>query len=129
MKSHKKKNLSTFLIISVSLVIGLLIGYLTGLRYGIKISKESFTPSRPQPFPTQVPSLNLSPEALQVVKELNCICGCRMELLPCTCDEPRGSKEIRLFVQGLVDKGLSKPDVIERVVEKYSSAVLIKKNS
>jgi len=41
----------------------------------------------------------------------------------------RGSREIKQFVQGLVNDGLSKPKVIESVVEKYSQDILIKKSS
>lgn len=66
---------------------------------------------------------------MEVVKELNCMCGCKMELLPCNCDGPGGSKEIKGFVQTLVEEGLSKSEVMERVIGKYSPAVLIKNNS
>ncbi|MFQ6109419.1 MAG: hypothetical protein ACE5L7_07690 [Candidatus Aminicenantales bacterium] len=128
MMAHKKKNLNTFLIVCASLAIGFFAGYLTGFRYGIKLSKENFSPPPPQSFPSEVPRLNLSSEALEIIKELNCICGCQMELLPCTCDEPGGSREIKLFVQRWVDEGLTKPEVVEKAVEKYGSAVL-KKNS
>ncbi len=51
-----------------------------------------------------------------------------MELLPCTCEEPRGSKEIKMFVQELVNQGLSKSEVIERVVKKYSEDILKKES-
>jgi len=129
MRAHKKKNFSTFLIVCVSLVIGFLAGYLAGFRYGIKQPRENFMPAMPQQFPTQASRIDLGSEAIKIVEELNCICGCKMELLPCTCDEPRGSREIKQFVQRMVNQGLSKPKVIERVVEIYSQDILIKKSS
>ncbi|MFQ6070298.1 MAG: cytochrome c-type biogenesis protein CcmH [Candidatus Aminicenantales bacterium] len=127
MKPRKKKNLTIFLAACMFLLIGFLVGYLTGFKYGIKVTKESRIPSPPQPFFTQVPSLDLNSETMKIVKELNCVCGCKRELLPCTCDEPRGSVEIKQFIQERIKEGLSKSQVIKLVVEKYGSAVL-KKN-
>ena len=66
---------------------------------------------------------------IDIVRELNCICDCKMKLLPCTCEEVRGSKEIKEFVQELVEQGLSKSEVMDSLVERYGQAVLIKKRS
>lgn len=128
MKNQKKKKYSTILVIGVSLVIGFLGGYLVGFRYGIKLSRESFTPF-PKQLLSQTSRVDLASEAVEIIKELNCICGCKMELLPCSCGEPRGSKEIKMFVRELVNQGLSKPEVIERAVEKYSKDILKEEGS
>lgn len=129
MKIQQRKRFSIFLVVCISLVIGFIAGYLAGFRYGKDLSKENFIPAITPSLPAQAPSQELSSEALEIVKELNCICGCGMELMPCTCEEPLGSKEIKLFVQGLVNRGLAKPDVIERLVDKYNQKILIKKSS
>lgn len=127
--AQKKKNFSTVLIITVSLLIGLIGGYLAGFKYGQKFSRISYSPSVPQQYQKPSSRENLSSIALEIIKELNCICDCKMELFPCTCDEPKGSKEIKQFVQTLIDEGLSKSEVIARIVKKYGQAVLIKNSA
>lgn len=126
---QRKRTFSIVLIVIFSLLIGFLGGYIAGFRYGIKFNRESFVQATPQQFQRQPSRVDIDSITTEIVKELNCICGCKMELLPCTCEEPRGSKEIKQFVQRLVNQGLSKPKVIERVVEKYSQDILIKKSS
>jgi len=127
--AQKKKNFSTVLVIVASLLIGFLGGYLAGFRYGIRFNRESLSSAMPQQFQRQPSRVDISSIAVEIVKELNCICGCKMELLPCTCEELRGSKEIKHFVQTLVDEGLLKSEVVGRVVEKYGQAVLIRNSS
>jgi len=127
--AQKKKNFTTFLIIVASLLIGFLIGYIVGYRYGTKLKIENIGLAMSQQFQRQPLRGEFSSRAMEITRELNCICGCKMELLPCTCDEPRGSKEIKQFVQVLVDEGLSKTEVIGRVIERYGQAILIKKNA
>jgi len=129
MKGQKKRYSSTVLIVVASLLIGFLGGYLTGFRYGIKMTRESISSSMSQQFQGQPARKNISSRAIEIVRELNCICGCKMELLPCTCEEARGSKEIKQFVQKMVDEGLSKSEGIGQLVERYGRAILIKKIS
>jgi len=109
-----------------SILIGLVAGYLLGFRSGLNMNKG-------QPSSLQTMSANPSNPALdlmfaEIVKELNCVCGCKMELQPCTCDEQKGSQEIRGFVRMLVQQGLSRPEIIKRLREKYNEGILIKKN-
>lgn len=108
-----------------SVLIGLVAGYLMGFKSGLNMNKG-------QPSSAQALSANPSNPAqdlmfAKIVKELNCICGCKMELQPCTCDEPKGSQEIRRFVLMLVQQGLPKPDIVKRLEEKYDKSILIKK--
>jgi len=126
--AQKKKNFTTFLIIVASLLIGFLGGYIAGFRYGIRLNKESFSSIMPQESRMQSSRVALTSNATEIVKELNCICGCKMELLPCTCEESRGSKEIKQFVQTLIREGLSKSAVVGRIVERYGQSILINKS-
>ena len=126
--AQKKKNFTTLSIIIASLLIGFLVGYIVGFRYGMRLDSQDSLPARPQQFQSQASILELNSGAIEIVKELNCICSCKMELLPCTCDELKGSKEIKAFVQTLVGEGLSRSEAIGRLVEKYGQGILIKKN-
>ena len=127
--AQKKKNFTTLSVIVASILIGFLGGYLAGFRYGIRFNRESFSSTMPQESGIQSSRVALTSNATEIVKELNCVCGCRMELLPCTCEELRGSKEIKQFVQTLVDEGLSKSEAVGRLVERYGQRILINRSS
>lgn len=127
--AQKKKNFTTLSIIIASLLIGLLVGYIAGYRYGMRPNRQDSLPAMPQQFQSQPSILELSSGAIEIVKELNCICSCKMELLPCACDELKGSKEIKAFVQALVGEGLSRSEALGRLVEKYGQNILIAKSS
>ncbi len=124
--AQKKKNFTTLSIIVASLLIGFLVGYIAGFRYGMRLDRQDSLPAMPQQFQSQPSRIELSSRAIEIVKELNCICSCKMELLPCTCDEIKGSKEIKAFVQTLVGEGLSRSEALGRLVEKYGQDILIK---
>ncbi len=127
--AKKKKNFTTLSIIVASLLIGFLVGYIAGFRYGMRMDRQDSLPAIPQQFQSQPSRIDLSSRAIEIVKELNCICSCKMELLPCTCDDLKGSKEIKAFVQTLVGEGLSRSEALGRLVEKYGQSVLIDKSS
>ncbi len=127
--AQKKKNFTTLSIIVASLLIGFLVGYIAGFRYGMRLDRQDSLPAMPQQFQSQPSRIELSSRTIEITKELNCICSCKMELLPCTCDELKGSKEIKAFVQTLVDEGLSRSEALGRLVEKYGQDVLIAKSS
>ena len=122
----QRKQTTIMVLIGVSsILIGLVAGYLLGFRSGLNMNKG-------QPSSFQTLTANPSNPALdlmfaEIVKELNCVCGCKMELQPCTCDEQKGSQEIRGFVRMLVQQGLSRPEIIKRLREKYNEGILIKK--
>ncbi len=94
----------------------------------MRFDRDSVMPVRQLESQTKSSRLALGLNAIEIVKELNCVCGCKMELLPCTCDELKGSREIKKFVKALIDEGLSKRDAIGRLVEKYGQDILIKKS-
>lgn len=124
---NPKKKYSMALTIGVSLLIGFLIGYIAGFRYGTGLNRQDLSRIPPPSLQMELPRLDLSAQAEEIIRELNCVCGCKMELSPCICEDARGSKEIKRFVQELINQGLSKSKVIEQVVEKYSKDILIKK--
>ncbi len=124
--AQKKKNFTTLSIIVASLLIGFLVGYIVGFRYGMRLDRQDSLPAMPQQFQSQPSRIELSSRVIEIVKELNCICSCKMELLPCTCDELKGSKEIKAFVETLVGEGLSRSEALGRLVEKYGQDILIK---
>jgi hypothetical protein len=127
--AQKKKNFTALSIIVASILIGLLVGYIAGFRYGMRLNRQDSLPAMPQQFQSQPSRIDLSSRVIEIVKELNCICSCKMELLPCTCDDLKGSKEIKAFVQTLVDEGLSRSEALGRLVEKYGQSVLKAKSS
>ncbi len=127
--AQKNKNFTTLSIIVASLLIGLLVGYIAGFRYGMRSNRQDSLPAMPQQFQSQPSRIDLSSRVIEIVKELNCICSCKMELLPCTCDDLKGSKEIKAFVQTLVGEGLSRSEALGRLVEKYGQSILIAKSS
>ena len=125
----QRKQTGTMVLIGVtSVLIGLVSGYLMGFRSGLNMNKgqmADFSPLQTLSASPSSPALDLI--FAGIVDELNCVCGCKMELRPCTCDEQKGSKEIRGFVQQLVQQGLPRPEIIKRLSEKYTEAILIKK--
>ena len=126
--AQKKKNFTTLSIIVASLLIGFLVGYIAGFRYGTGLDRQDSLPAMPQQFQSQPSRIELSSRAIEIIKELNCVCSCKMELLPCTCDELKGSIEIKAFVQTLVGEGLSRSEALGRLIEKYGQDILIKKS-
>jgi hypothetical protein len=113
---------------AISILIGFVPGYLTGLKYGLNTSREHTAHlASSQPAPANPANTGLDLQSAEIIKELNCVCGCKMELKPCTCDEKRGSQEIKTFVQALVLQQVARPEIISRLKEKYGDAVLIKK--
>lgn len=110
------------------LVVGFIIGYIVGFNSGKKYTRESSLKEFSSEFQNPPSAKNIDPKVEEIARELNCVCGCGLELLPCECDTPNGAKEITGFIQDLVDKGLSKSQVIERAVDKYTPQVLINSN-
>lgn len=124
----QRNKYSMALTIGVSLFIGFLIGYIAGFRYGTGLNRQDLSRIPPPSLQMEPLTLHLSAQAEEIIRELNCVCGCKMELSPCVCEDVRGSKEIKQFVQELINRGLSKSKVIEQAVEKYSKDILIKKS-
>jgi cytochrome c-type biogenesis protein CcmH/NrfF len=125
----QRKQTIAILVVGVgSILIGYLLGYTKGYRYGRNLNRGQVAGvSSPQPLSPNPSNPTLDLRTAEIIKELNCVCGCKMELAPCTCDEKRGAQEIRSFVQALIQQQISRPEIINRLVEKYGETILIKK--
>lgn len=126
--AQRRQPIAIVLIGAGSVLIGFVLGHLTGFKYGLNLNKGHVAQlSSPQPLPANPSNPGLDLKSAEIIKELNCVCGCKMELWPCTCDERRGAQEIRSLVQVLVQEGVSRPEIIKRLIEKYTEAILIKR--
>ena len=125
---NQRNKYSKALTIGISLFIGFLIGYIAGFRYGTGLNRQDLSRIPPPSLQMEPLTLPLSVQVEEIIRELNCVCGCKMELFPCACEDARGSKEIKQFVQELINRGLSKSKVIEQVVEKYSRDILMERS-
>ncbi|MFQ6038214.1 MAG: hypothetical protein ACE5LV_06320 [Candidatus Aminicenantales bacterium] len=128
MPSAGKNPTAIFIAIS-ALLAGLITGYLIGFREGKRYSATadvSFAPTIQQPLLSGGPQPVLKAEAAEIVEDLNCVCGCGMDLAPCTCDEIRGSREVKAFINALVEAGTTRSEVLRRAVAKYGEGVLKK---
>ena len=126
--AQQRKTIAIVLIGAILILIGLLLAYQKGFKYGVNLYREQVaSASSPQPLPANPSDPSLDLRSVEIIKELNCVCGCKMELAPCTCNERRGAQEIRRFVQTMVQQGVSGPVIIKGLIEKYGEAILIKK--
>ncbi len=64
-----------------------------------------------------------SDEVQAIAANFNCPCGsCGITRLDtCTCDTPRGSVEVKTYIKSLLDQGLTKFEVVDKVEEKYGN--------
>jgi len=77
----------------------------------------------PPAFPTPLPIVAYSAEAEALFASLNCLCGtCNDTLAECTCGEAR---QMKGYVDSLIDTSSSESEVIDKVVEKYGPEVLV----
>jgi len=75
----------------------------------------------PRAFPTP-PSVAYSEEAEALFDRLNCLCGaCDDTLAECDCGQAR---QMKGYVDSLVESGISTSEVMDKVVEKYGLEVL-----
>ena len=69
----------------------------------------------PQPNATQLAAMEA------ILAELNCICGCSMNLSKCGCKEAGESKG---YIRELVEAGDTKSIILDKIVERYGLAIL-----
>ncbi|MFQ6082061.1 MAG: CYCXC family (seleno)protein [Candidatus Aminicenantia bacterium] len=127
MRSAQRKSMSSWMWLLVLAVV-LIIGYFIGKGYRITAPENIETRPMSDVSKAKIPSVVLTAEALEIIKELNCACGsCGKKLVDCTCKIFRGADEMKRFIQSRVDEGLTKSIILDKVVERYGQAVLIKK--
>lgn len=68
-----------------------------------------------------VPAAGYSITTSEIEAELMCTCGCTMVLNTCVCGT---SDEMRNTISGMIAKGMTKDEIIEWHVAKYSETVL-----
>ena len=65
-----------------------------------------------------------SDEVQAIAANFQCPCGtCTDRLDVCTCDEPRGSVEVKTYIKSLLDQGLTKFETVEKVEEEYGNRI------
>lgn len=92
---------------------------------GIGQPQTQSPPSNQQTFPpfSTPPVVAYSEEAEALFPSLNCLCGtCNDTLAECNCGEARSMKG---YVDSLVESGISKSEVMDKVVEKYGQEALV----
>ncbi len=114
------------------IVIAAFAGLIVGLIIPSALNKPSSPPvatlSTRSPGDTggtageKVAEVKLSPEAEKILAEsdFDCACGtCEIKLEDCTCDAPKGSVEMKRFIEDKVREGKSKQQIVELVEKKY----------
>lgn len=77
----------------------------------------------PPAFPTPLPVVAYSAEAETLFASLNCLCGtCNDTLAECDCGTAR---QMKGYVDSLVETITSESEVMDKVVEKYGPGVLV----
>jgi cytochrome c-type biogenesis CcmH protein len=69
--------------------------------------------------------VHLSPEASIIAERYRCVCSCNDPLNVCTCSKTPGSRDMRLYVQKLVDEKRTSREIDAAMVARYGSSVLI----
>jgi cytochrome c-type biogenesis protein CcmH/NrfF len=121
-------NGTIFFMVAASLLIGFCGGYLIGVKDQTPSSRRIPMAGMSQGSLSQPASLTLDSKSAEIAKRLNCVCGCKMELMTCTCEDARGSKEIKLFVQDRVRQDLPESKIVNQLIDKYGEGILIKRS-
>ncbi len=87
-------------------------------------AREQATPIVGTPIAAPVP-VRLTPEASIVAERYRCICSCNDPLNVCTCTRTPGSRDMKMYVQELVDQKKSGKQADEAMVARYGPAVLL----
>lgn len=82
------------------------------------------TPAAGTPITAALP-VRLTPEASIVAERYRCICSCNDPLNVCTCTKTPGSRDMKTYVQELVNQRKSGKQVDEAMVARYGAGVLI----
>jgi Cytochrome C biogenesis protein len=72
----------------------------------------------------QVP-VHLTPEASIIVERYRCVCSCNDPLSVCTCSKTPGSRDMKQYVQELVNQKKSGKEIDAAMAARYGPSVLI----
>ena len=70
--------------------------------------------------------VRLTPEAAIIAERYRCVCSCNDPLNVCTCTKTPGSRDMRQYVQELVNQKKSGKEIDEAMMSRYGPAVLIR---
>ena len=91
---------------------------------GIWYSQQTRPSSPSLRSPIELPSFTWSREVESIAALFNCPCGnCDLNLAKCTCDNPKGSVEIKSYINSLLRKNTSREEVIKQVEKRYGSKI------
>ncbi|HKY33587.1 MAG TPA: cytochrome c-type biogenesis protein CcmH [Candidatus Polarisedimenticolia bacterium] len=71
-----------------------------------------------------VEDVALSPQAQLLAERFQCVCGCKDILATCTCKETPGSRDMKKYLQDLVDAGRSPAEVETAMIDRYGREVI-----
>jgi cytochrome c-type biogenesis protein CcmH/NrfF len=74
---------------------------------------------------TAVVPIRLTPEASVAAERYRCVCGCNDPLSVCTCTETPGSRDMKTYLQSLVDEKRPMGEIDAAMVAKYGGLVLL----
>jgi len=83
---------------------------------------ENPAPGTPISAPLPV---RLTPEASIIAERYRCVCSCNDPLNVCTCSKTPGSRDMRQYVQELVNQKKTGREIDAAMVSRYGSGVLI----
>lgn len=66
----------------------------------------------------------MSPQARLMAERFKCICGCNLILATCTCGKTPGSRDMKKYLQTLVDEGKSPADIERDMIARYGDEVI-----
>jgi hypothetical protein len=109
-------------IIGVALLaIGLILGYIAS---GVS-NKDSANTTFSSPVNANISSLAV----MEIAKAFDCFCGtCDHQLAECSCEHPRGAKEVKTFIAIKLAEGHKSPHIVELVRERFGKNPLLDLN-
>jgi Cytochrome C biogenesis protein len=81
-------------------------------------------PLQGTPIAAVVP-VRLTPEATVIAERYRCVCSCNDPLNVCTCSKTPGSRDMRTYVQELVNQKKSGSEIDAAMVTRYGPGVLV----
>jgi len=84
---------------------------------------EPAAPEKGTAIAAQIP-VHLTPEASVIAERYRCVCSCNDPLNVCTCSKTPGSRDMRQYVQELVNEKKSGKEIDAAMVSRYGPTVL-----
>src|SRR5262245_9716379 len=85
---------------------------------------DASVPEQGTPIAAQVP-IHLTPEASIIAERYHCVCSCNDPLTVCTCSKTPGSRDMKQYVQELVNQKKSGKEIDAAMAARYGPNVLI----